>query len=444
MRNGMRFLAALFTVALAGGGGLLAAPTAKAQDCGESTVIASGDSLSSIAARCGVTVDEIMAVNPLLPSPRFVFPGLRINLPPPPAAPLPSRDVFRYVVRPGDTLFGIARANDVTLPDIYRLNPNIDASSLRVGDTVLLPGRGSRPEAPHTVRYTVRSGDTLRSIARDYDIAVQDILQLNPDVDPRDLRAGDVLILPAGAVAGRQPPPPSSAPPAANTNRYVVRPGDTLFSIARANGVTMSSILELNPNINANSLRVGDVIVLRGGIVPPPAQQSSAFVTIKPESGTPGTVVRLDATGFRPSTKLRALAGTDAGSLREFQQVTTDRDGHAGLDVPVPESAASRGTLVFAFETLDRRVRVLSQTFRVTSRAPGTEPGQLTIVGTVTREGVECPAMRGEDGRLYTLTGRLSEDVRAGDRVRVVGRDVLSSSCQQGTTIRVQGLTRLN
>ena len=70
---------------------------------------------------------------------------------------------------------------------------------------------------------------------------------------------GDVVVLPGAAV---EPPP---TPPATNTLRYVVRAGDTLYAIAQAHGTTLREILELNPDLNPWRLRVGDVLLLRGG-----------------------------------------------------------------------------------------------------------------------------------------------------------------------------------
>jgi hypothetical protein len=59
------------------------------------------------------------------------------------------------------------------------------------------------------------------------------------------------------------------------------------------------------------------------------------------------------------------------------------------------------------------------------------------VTGTLTREGAECQAMRGDDGTLYTLAGDF-RGFRPGDRVRVEGRIAEVSICMQGTTIDVR------
>jgi len=63
--------------------------------------------------------------------------------------------------------------------------------------------------------------------------------------------------------------------------------------------------------------------------------------------------------------------------------------------------------------------------------------GAITVRGTLTGEGVECQALRGSDGRLYTLTGNL-HGLAVGDKVRVTGTVAEVSTCQQGTTLVVQ------
>jgi hypothetical protein len=65
------------------------------------------------------------------------------------------------------------------------------------------------------------------------------------------------------------------------------------------------------------------------------------------------------------------------------------------------------------------------------------QTGNFTITGTLTREGVECPAMRGDNGRLYTLTGNTGR-FPPGTHVRVTGTVAQISYCQQGTTINVR------
>lgn len=90
--------------------------------------------------------------------------------------------------------------------------------------------------------YTVQPGDTLNYIAFRLESSVSRILAANPGVDPNNLQIGQVICIP-------------SCPP--NHFSKIIEPGDTLYAIAQAYGVSVSSILEANPGTDPKALRVG-------------------------------------------------------------------------------------------------------------------------------------------------------------------------------------------
>jgi hypothetical protein len=71
---------------------------------------------------------------------------------------------------------------------------------------------------------------------------------------------------------------------------------------------------------------------------------------------------------------------------------------------------------------------------------PMSEP--VTVEGVLTDEGVTCPALRGDDGELYTIAGDIGE-LQPGQRVRVTGEIAEMSICMQGTTITLGDITPL-
>ena len=419
-------LAALLVAAIS----VLPSAPAQAQNsgCGARVVLALGETLSQISRRCGVSVEALMAANPLLPSPHFVLPGLPIQIPQPAPRPEPASSA-RYVVRAGDTIASISRAYSVPMAEIFRLNPDIDARTLRAGHVILVPAGRVAPRPPaetNVINSTVRRGDTVSSIARAHGMSMAQVFELNPDLDARTMRPGDTV-----RVRGGIAPPPRD-----DTVRYVVRPGDTLGSIARANNVTRRQVRDLNPNVDFRNLRVGDVVRLPAGAAPPAPPPVEVAVTVSPTSGPPGTLVQVAGSGFAAAAPLRLMAGLTAADLRELQLVTADARGRATLTVRVPDWAARAGSIVFAYETTNGRLRSVSEPFRIVQAAP-TPSNRITVIGTLTREGAECQALRGDDGELYTLAGDFG-DFRPGDRVRVEGRIAQASTCMQGTTINVQ------
>lgn len=119
--------------------------------------VASGDTLYQISRRTGASVNAIMQANGLASSSirvgqRLVIPGggtaSRPSLAPEPARvqpTIPSAPAGSdgYVVKSGDSLYGIARRNGVTVNNLVRANGITDASKLRVGQRLIIPGRSS-------------------------------------------------------------------------------------------------------------------------------------------------------------------------------------------------------------------------------------------------------------------------------------------------------------
>ncbi len=90
--------------------------------------------------------------------------------------------------------------------------------------------------------YHVQPGDTLYSISMRLEVRLTDIIAANPGLDPHRLGIGQTICIPAC-------PPDHFA-------RYI-QPGDTLAGLAREYNTSMESILEANPGIDPNYLRIG-------------------------------------------------------------------------------------------------------------------------------------------------------------------------------------------
>lgn len=143
-------------------------------------------------------------------------PGTRDNFGTPPSggstppitvAPEPAkRDT--YAVLPGDNFWTIAKKHNVTVPQITAANPTADPRRLKVGQVLNLPANVS-PVAPAIPRdtpesgtagdltHTVKSGDTLSKLSRDYKVSIKAIQQAN-NLRGSVIRVGQKLIIPAG------------------------------------------------------------------------------------------------------------------------------------------------------------------------------------------------------------------------------------------------------
>ena len=145
-----------------------------------------------------------------------------------------------YVVKKGDSLWSIARANGLTVDELKALN-NLSSNVLHVGDTLLISSADSTGDDGNDNYYVVKSGDTLWSIARKYNLSVNELKSLN-NLSNNVLSVGQRLIV------GKE-----------SSNDYVVSAGDTLWAIARKFNVSVDDIKALN-NLSSNNLSIGMIL----------------------------------------------------------------------------------------------------------------------------------------------------------------------------------------
>jgi LysM repeat protein len=161
-----------------------------------------------------------------------------------------------WTVRFGDTLSGIARQFGTTVAAIAAANNIVNVNFIRVGQVLCIPS-GVTPQptpVPSTCTYVVVRGDTLTSIAIRFGTSVQALAAQNGILNPNRIFVGQKLVIPGCQVA---PPPP---PPACNL--YTVKPGDTLSCIALRFGTTVAAIAVRNNIANPNIIFVGQQLCI--------------------------------------------------------------------------------------------------------------------------------------------------------------------------------------
>ena len=131
------------------------------------------------------------------------------------------------------------------------------------------PAKSTTPAAaPAGADYTVKSGDTLEAIARAQLGDGQKwraIVEMNPGLDPKALKVGQKLKMPAGGTAtAKESSAPATGAANSATNTYTVQKGDTLVAIARkfyGGDADWKRILDAN-----SSVLKGDAAALRPGM----------------------------------------------------------------------------------------------------------------------------------------------------------------------------------
>ena len=156
-----------------------------------------------------------------------------------------------YTVKSGDSLWSIANRFNTTVAEIKRLN-NLNTNALQVGQVLKLPTGNENTNNNQGNTYTVKSGDSLWSIARKYDTSVSELQKLN-NLSSTILQVGQVLKVPQS----------SSNNENSSANTYVVKSGDSLWSIANRFGTTVDELMRVN-RLNSNILSIGQVLTLPG------------------------------------------------------------------------------------------------------------------------------------------------------------------------------------
>jgi cell wall-associated NlpC family hydrolase len=105
-----------------------------------------------------------------------------------------------HVVRPGDTLWAIARRYEVSVEGLISANRLADPDALRLGQQLIIPGGGAQAPSSTSSRvrltHVVVAGDTLWSLARRYQVPVPTIIEANRLGNPDALRLGQTLVIP--------------------------------------------------------------------------------------------------------------------------------------------------------------------------------------------------------------------------------------------------------
>lgn len=197
-------------------------------------IVKKGDNIYSIARKYNTTVDNIKKLNNLTSN--YLNIGQKLVVKSIPSTiKVPMEEGNYYTVVKGDTLYSIARKYNLSVDDLKKLN-NLTNNVLNVGQRL-------KVESVDSNTYKVKSGDTLYSIARRYNISVDELVKLNNLTNDK-LSIGQVLKIPSN-----------------NIFEYTVIKGDNLYSIANKYGVSVKDIMNIN-NLNSTNLSINQKLII--------------------------------------------------------------------------------------------------------------------------------------------------------------------------------------
>ncbi|MDR6627313.1 LysM peptidoglycan-binding domain-containing protein [Caulobacter segnis] len=452
-------------------------------------VVKSGDTLTSIAKKFGVNVNDLAKDNDIKKGQTLRL-GQKING--------PASEQKAYVVQTGDTMFAIAKRFNVTASALAEENDLSTGSSIKKGQrlklpdgykdkgpiktTSVVPGTAARTEVadeetaptpaptrsnassrpsrqpsaePTTVSttslsvtgavvevagprqvHTVKSGDTLTSIAKKFDVSVGDLAEDNKIKKGQTLRLGQKI-----------------KGPATEQKAYVAQSGDTLAEIGKRFNVSVKSLAAENNLRTSATIKKGQKIRLPDGFKdkgplkttttvskPSPVEPLSSYArvdtpspapaTSPSTSGTPSSPVPYTSSYPRPSAPVAAQPITPPASSRpiiESSAAPTEAEiiasGKGKFDWPL------RGEIISSFGVKGTGQR----NDGLNIRAPQGTPVLAAADGEIAYAGNQVPTfgnlvlVKHADGwvtayaHLSGATVKMRQQVRRGDQIGSVG-----------------------
>jgi LysM repeat protein len=239
----------------------------------------SGESIYDIAARLGVTKDDIIKNNP--DAADGIVPGMRLYFPVDgKAAPAPatSSSITIHVVEQGETLYGLAKRYGVTVEELIAANPGSD-NGIKIGQKLNIPEAKSVspginanqqvqdafsrnntmlvsvPQGGDPVYHKLTDGENIFTLAKQYNSSIEGIITSNPGIRPEEYNTGATIkILPNSAL------PFIYERTAYRNYKHEAQRGETYASIAAANGITEEALKAANPDLK--KVKKGKTIVL--------------------------------------------------------------------------------------------------------------------------------------------------------------------------------------
>ena len=237
-----------------------------------------GDTLEGVALRARTTAQAIQVLNPetnfaTLPA------GTEICLPNQAYTCITGEE---YIIQSGDTLNAIAARLGITVEELRERNPNVDAYNLQIGQILCVPSVPGGPVGDGTgmddgvvtppvqdgtgnddgvvtpgfscpvgfAPSTVQAGQTYADILINHNVSYRAMRTTNPTLQPGSLIAGTRYCA----------PPAGTRQLCGISDSYTIQPGETLASLAQKLNTTPGRLLMLNPTLLPTDFSSGTVI----------------------------------------------------------------------------------------------------------------------------------------------------------------------------------------
>lgn len=173
-----------------------------------------------------------------------------------------GKPYYKYQVKKGDTMYGVARQFGWDEKIIQQSNPG-EMTTLQKGSMLYYPCDSEetvQKEDPNNntltagkdgVTHRIERGETLSSIARMYGMTAKELQMLNPGAGDY-IKAGDLLVI--------SDPETTSAGGNSDVSYHKIQSGETLYGIGKKYNVSVEALLKSNPGVSERNFRAGETI----------------------------------------------------------------------------------------------------------------------------------------------------------------------------------------
>ena len=180
-----------------------------------------------------------------------------------------EKSINHKVVK-GETIYQISKKYNVTPDEIFKINPDAE-NGVQENNILIIPNSNSfsynikKNEIPVNKLVTshiVQPKETLYGISKLYNVTVNDLEKENDFIIKEGIKPGQTLQIPAKSTLNQEEKLIEKIVSTTETNQHIVKPQETLFSIARLYNVSVNDLDKLNSKILEDGLQISEVITI--------------------------------------------------------------------------------------------------------------------------------------------------------------------------------------
>lgn len=328
--------------------------------------VQSGDSVWGISNKFGITMDQLIQWNNIQNN--FIYPGQKLTIKGSQENGSSTNNSgnntnssgnagtsnggqttgAKYTVQSGDSVWKISNDHGITMAQLIEWN-NIKNNFVYPGQQLIVSNGGSSNTGANTgntsgsnssnssssntasgTKYTVKAGDSVWSVSNKYGITMAQLIQWN-NIQNNFIYPGQQLTV---SNSGSTNSASSNTDSSANTNNsssantgssssqgtYTVKAGESVWSVANKNGITMNQLIEWN-NIKNNFIYPGQQLIVKGGNS---VNTNTGSTTSAAKPNTPNTSATT-STSSSGNTMYTVKAGESVWSVANKHHITMDQ-----------------------------------------------------------------------------------------------------------------------